>query len=48
MSKAGDFRVPLTAIESVRDEKVVLNCGKLERRLRCGIGPPHEAEDPSI
>ena len=45
---AGDFAVPLTAVQSVHDGKVVLNCGKLEHKLRRAIGHAHEHEDPSI
>jgi hypothetical protein len=45
---AGDFTIPLTAVESVHDEKVVLNCGKLEHKLRRAIGHAHEHEDPRI
>ena len=45
---AGDFAIPLTAIASVHDDKVILNCGKLEHKLRRAIGHAHEGEDPRI
>ena len=34
VENAGDYVVPLSAVEAVHSEKVILNCGKLERRLR--------------
>ena len=34
VENAGDFVVPLSAVESVHSQKVILSCGKLERRLR--------------
>lgn len=45
---AGDFVVPLSAVKEVQSEKVVLDCGKLEHRLRKAIGHAHEHEDPAI
>jgi hypothetical protein len=48
VENAGDFTVPLTAVDAVDAEKVILNCGKLEHRLRRAIGHAHEAEDPRI
>ena len=45
---AGDLSVPLTAIHSAREGKVVLDCGKLEHKLRRAIGHAHDREDPSI
>ena len=32
VENAGDFVVPLSAVESVHSQKVILSCGKLERR----------------
>jgi hypothetical protein len=48
VENAGDFTVPLAAIQSVESEKVVLNCGKLDLALRRAIGHAHEGEDPRI
>jgi hypothetical protein len=48
VENAGDFVIPLSAVTEVTSEKVVLNCGKLEHRLRRAIGHAHEYEDPSI
>jgi hypothetical protein len=47
VENAGDFVVPLSAVEAVHSQKVMLNCAKLERRLRRAIGHAHDAEDPS-
>jgi len=46
VENAGDFVVPLDAIEAVHSQKVILNCRKLERRLREAIGHAHDAEVP--
>jgi hypothetical protein len=48
IENAGDFVVPLEAVEAVYWQKVILNPGKLDRRLRQAIGHAHDAEDPSI
>ncbi|HEY4263764.1 MAG TPA: hypothetical protein VGM72_00475 [Micropepsaceae bacterium] len=48
VENAGDFSIPLTAVDAIHDEKVILNCGKLEHRLRKAIGHAHEGEDPRI
>jgi hypothetical protein len=34
VENAGDFTVPLSAVDAVHSEKVILNCGKLDSRLR--------------
>ncbi|MGZ3619650.1 MAG: hypothetical protein ACXVAA_04015 [Candidatus Binataceae bacterium] len=46
VENAGDFTVPLDAVESVHFEKVILSCAKLDRRLRQAIGHAHDAEKP--
>lgn len=48
VENAGDFSIPLTAVRDVHDQKVVLDCAKLDRRLREVIGHAHAAEDPNI
>jgi hypothetical protein len=45
VENAGDFVVPLSAVEAVHSQKVILTCGKLERRLRQAIGHAHDAEE---
>jgi hypothetical protein len=47
VENAGDFVVPRDAVETVHSQKVILNCGKLERRLRQAIGHAHDAEEPN-
>ena len=46
VENAGDFTVSLDAVEAVHSEKVILNCAKLEARLRRAIGHVHDAEKP--
>jgi hypothetical protein len=45
---AGDFRIPLSAVKDVEDERVVLDRGKLDKELLRAIGHAHEGEDPRI
>ena len=37
-------RCAAPAVESVHSQKVILSCGKLERRLRQAIGHAHDEE----
>ena len=46
VENAGEFVVPLSAVEAVHSQTVILNCAKLERRLRRAIGHAHNAEEP--
>src|SRR5262245_38749011 len=46
VENAGDFIVPLEAVEAVHSQKVIVNCRKLEPRLRDAIGHAHDAEEP--
>jgi hypothetical protein len=48
VENAGNFTVPLDAVESVHSEKVIFNCAKLDRRLRQAIGHAHDAEKPGL
>ena len=48
VENAGDFTVPLEAVESVHSEKVILNCRKLDSRLRKAIGHAHDQEKPGL
>ena len=48
VENAGDFTVPLSAVREVVDDKVVLDCGKLDPALRKAIGHAHSGEDPRI
>lgn len=46
VENAGDFVVPLDAVEAVHAQKVIVNCSKLDARLREAIGHAHDAEEP--
>ncbi|MGH7933422.1 MAG: hypothetical protein ACREQN_09670 [Candidatus Binataceae bacterium] len=46
VENAGDFTVPLDAIEAVHSEKVIFNCAKLGLSLRRAIGHAHDDEKP--
>jgi len=48
VENAGDFEVPLSAVKEVASDKVVLDCGKLDIKLRRAIGHAHDAEDPDV
>jgi len=41
-----DFVVPITAVEAVHSQKVILNSNKLEPRLQQAIRHAHDAEQP--
>ena len=47
VENAGDFVVPISAVEAVHSQKVILTCAKLDRRLRRAIGHAHDAEEPN-
>ena len=44
VENAGDFTIPLSTVKEVHDEKVVLDCAKLDIDLRRAIGHAHESE----
>jgi hypothetical protein len=46
VENAGDFTVPLSAVEAVHAHKVVLKRGRLDHELQIAIGHAHDAEDP--
>lgn len=48
VENAGDFVVPFTAVKAVHSQKVILDCDKLEHRLRRAIGHAHDAEEPDL
>lgn len=48
VENAGDFVIPLTAIHSVHFGKVILDCDRLDERLRKALGRVHDAEDPVL
>jgi hypothetical protein len=48
VENAGDFTVPLDAVESVHSGKVILKCAKLDPHLRKAIGHAHDAEKSGL
>lgn len=46
VENAGEFTVPLSAIEAVHSEKVILSCRKLSGELLRAIGHAHDREEP--
>ena len=48
VENGGDFEVPLTAVKDVHDEKVVLDSGKLDAKMKEAIRRAHTGEDPRI
>lgn len=46
VENAGDFVVPLAAVDAVHSQKVMLRCEQLEPRVRDAINHAHDAEDP--
>ena len=48
VENAGDFTVPLSAVQDVHDEKVVLNRGRIGEALKAAIQRAHQGEDPRI
>jgi hypothetical protein len=48
VENAGDFAVPMDAVESVHSGKVILTCSRLDRRLRQAIGHAHDSEKPGL
>ena len=46
VENAGEFVVPLAAVKAVQSQKVILDCDKLEPRLRQAIGHAHNMEKP--
>lgn len=48
VENAGDFEIPLSEVAEVHDEKVILDAGRLDRRLLDAIAHAHGREDPRI
>ena len=48
VENAGDFNVPVDAVKSVHEKKVVFDCRKLDPRLRRAIGHAHDSEVPGL
>jgi hypothetical protein len=48
VENAGDFEVPLDAVEAVHSQKVILNYARLDPLLKHAIRHAHDAEDPNV
>jgi len=48
VENAGDFEIPLSAIEDAHAGKVILDSAKLDTKLREAIRRAHLGEDPNI
>lgn len=48
VENAGDFTIPLAAVRAIHSQKVVVDCDKLDHKLRKAIGHAHDSEDPTI
>lgn len=48
VENGGDFVVPLDAVMDAHSEKVILDSGKLDARLKDTIRRAHSGEDPRI
>jgi hypothetical protein len=48
VENAGDFVVPLTAVEAVQSQKVIFDRGKLDRRLQEAIKHARDSEDRTL
>jgi hypothetical protein len=48
VENGGDFVVPLNAVMDAHSEKVILDSGKLDTRLKEAIRRAHSGEDPRI
>lgn len=44
VENAGEFKVPVDAVEAIHLQKVILDAGKLEPRLREAIRHAHDVE----
>ena len=48
VENGGEFWVPRSAVRNVYEDKVVLDCGKLDLVLKRAIGHAHDEEDPYV
>jgi hypothetical protein len=46
IENAGDFAIPLSAVETVVEQKVIVRSDKLDRRIREAMRHAHDAEVP--
>ena len=48
VENAGDFTVPMSAVKDAHSEKVILDSGRLDAKLKEAIRRAHSGEDPRI
>jgi hypothetical protein len=48
VENGGEFRVPLSAVRKVHDEKVILDPKQLDKGLLDAVGHAHDSEDPRL
>jgi hypothetical protein len=48
VENAGDFVVPLDAVRSVHDGKVILDAGQIDEHLHQAIAHAHDREEPGV
>jgi hypothetical protein len=48
IENAGDFIVPMSAVQDAHSEKVILDGGKIDKALKDAIIKAHKGEDPKI
>ena len=48
IENAGDFVVPVAAVRSVHDGKVILDGAQLDRPILRAIAHAHDREDPTV
>ncbi len=48
VENAGDFTVPLEAVRGVHDQKVLIDAGRVDEKLRTAIAHAHDAEEPGL
>jgi hypothetical protein len=46
IENAGDFVIPLAAVQRVHDGKVIVDVGQLDPRVRAAIAHAHDREEP--
>jgi hypothetical protein len=46
VENAGDFVISMDAVQAVHSQKVIFDCGRLDRPLREAIAHAHDAEEP--
>lgn len=48
VENAGEFVVPMSAVQDAHSEKVILDGAKIDARLKAAIMRAHRGEDPTI